>query len=144
MRQNALKKRSFHMSQYSILVVDDQPSVCDQIRNLLKDKYAVQAFTSGTQAIKYMGANTADLALLDYDMPNMTGYETLMHLRSDKRHDEMPIIFVTAITNERMESEMMTRGASDYIRKPIKMIELQQCIEKHLTKTIQRGNVENA
>ena len=124
------------MSQPIIVVVDDQSSVCDMIKMMLKDKYETIAFTSGAQAVKYLtSGHKADLVLLDYDMPDMTGYETLMHIRSEKRHNpDVPIIFVTAITNDRMESEMTARGANDYIRKPIQMRELHDCIEKHLRK----------
>ena len=120
------------MSNPVIVVLDDQSFVCDLIKTMLKDKYTVQAFTSGETAIKYLASHPVDLVLLDYDMPNVTGYEVLMAIRSDKNICDTPIIFITGVTNARMEEEMIERGANDYIRKPIEMSTLHQCVEKYL------------
>ena len=120
------------MDKSVIVLVDDQSFVCDLVKTMLKDKYVVQAFISGETAIKYLSANSADLVLLDYDMPNMTGYEVLMAIRSDQRTSNTPVIFITGVANTRMEEEMIERGANDYIRKPIEMSTLHECVEKHL------------
>ena len=120
------------MNKPVILVVDDQPPVCDLIKMMLGGEYVVRAFTSGSQVKDYLSNNTADLALLDYDMPNMTGYEVMMFIRSNKRSSQMPIIFVTAVQNIRMEMEMMERGANSYLRKPIQKDELIMRIEEQL------------
>ena len=120
------------MDKPVIMVVDDQSFVCDVIKKILESKYVVKPFTSGKTAVDYLSKQPVDLALLDYDMPNMTGFEVLMAIRSNKRTADMPVIFVTGILNERLEAEMMERGATDYIRKPVQPTELHRCIEKYL------------
>ena len=120
------------MSKRAILVVDDQPSVCKEVTTFLKDAYAVHAFKSGKEALEYLSANSADLVLLDYDMPDMTGYEVLLAMRLNNSTKATPVVFLTGETNERMRYEMIARGADDYLCKPINSIELRNCIEKHL------------
>ena len=120
------------MGKPNILVVDDQPSVCKEISSFLKNDYTVLAFKSGQEALDYISYNPADLILLDYDMPNMTGYEVLLSIRMSQITKKIPVIFLTGETNERMKYEMLGRGASDYLCKPVSSAELHQCIKKHL------------
>ena len=121
------------MSKLNILVVDDQPSVCKEISSFLKNDYTVLAFNSGQEALEHIANHSVDLVLLDYDMPNMTGYEVLMSIRVNKSTNKIPVVFLTGVTNERMRQEMMGRGASDYLCKPVGSSELHLCIRKHLT-----------
>jgi DNA-binding response OmpR family regulator len=101
---------------------------------MLQDRYNIRTFTQGQDALDYIAENNVDLALLDYDMPTMTGYELLMTIRgNDKRQiANMPVIFITAVTSEHMSKAMLKRGATDYIHKPIDFRLLRQCIDKHL------------
>jgi len=123
------------MALPDIMVVDDQPSVCREVATFLKDSYTVHTFKSGGEALDYLSENTADLILLDYGMPDMTGFETLMAIRQNASTSKIPVVFLTAETNERMRHEMMNRGANDYLCKPISSVELRQCIRKHLEET---------
>ena len=120
------------MGTKDIIVVDDQPSVCREVTAFLKNDYTVHAFTSGKDALDFLSGNKAEMMLLDYDMPGMTGYEVLMAVRINKSTHKMPVIFLTGVTNERMRQEMMGRGADDYLTKPINSGELQRCIKKHM------------
>ena len=120
------------MSLRDIVLVDDQPSVCREVTAFLKDTYTVHAFTSGKEALDYLSCHPVDLVLLDYEMPGMTGYEVLMGIRLNKSTHKVPVIFLTGETNERMRQEMMGRGASDYLCKPVTAVDLIHCIEKHL------------
>ena len=115
-----------------IVVVDDQPSVCREVTAFLKNIYTVHAFTSGQEALDYLAEHPADLVLLDYDMPGMTGYEVLLAIRMNKSAHKTPVVFLTGETNERMKLEMMGRGAVDYLCKPVTPGDLRQCIEKNL------------
>ena len=121
------------MSEYNIMVVDDQPSVCKEVATFLKDAYTVHAFKSGDEALAYLEDNPADLILLDYDMPGKTGFEVLMAIRMNMSTKNTPVIFLTSETNERMRHEMLSRGANDYLCKPVKYDDLHACIEKFLT-----------
>ena len=121
------------MSKPVVVVVDDQLFVCETVETILKDTYEVHKFISGKEAMDYMSGRPVDLVLLDYDMPNMTGYEVLMAIRANKFNSKTPVVFLTAETNERMKKEMLERGASDYICKPIKSSELHNSIKKQLS-----------
>jgi len=120
------------MNKYDILIVDDQPSICKEVAAFLKDEYTVHAFKSGKEALEYMERNTADLVLLDYEMPEMTGYEVLISIRLNTSAKKTPVVFLTSETNERMKHEMIVRGAADYLCKPVNSTELRQCIKKYL------------
>jgi DNA-binding response OmpR family regulator len=122
------------MGKPIILMVDDQPFVCEMVAKILSGTYEVHTFTSGKDLIKYIGSNVADLFLLDYDMPGMTGYEVLMAIRSNKHNGQKPVIFLTAETNHRMKTEMLERGANDYLCKPINSSSLLHCVKEYLSK----------
>jgi len=120
------------MSNKSIIVVDDQPSVCAGVVGTLKFDYTVTPFTSGQDALDFMAESTVDLVLLDYEMPGMTGYEVLIGIRTSQNTKNVPVVFLTGQTNERMKQEMLARGANDYLTKPIDNDALKQCIKKHI------------
>ena len=120
------------MDKPNIIVVDDQPSVCKEIAGFLAIDYSVHAFKSGQEALDYLDSNPADLILLDYYMPGMTGYEVLLAIRSRRQSKDTPVVFLTGETNERMRLEMMGRGASDFLCKPVNSSDLRQCIKNLL------------
>jgi len=121
------------MDKPDIMVVDDQPSVCKEVMSFLKMDYTVHAFKSGKEAIDYITShNPVDLILLDYDMPNMTGYEALVEIRLNQTTKNTPVVFLTAETNERMRQVILVRGANDYLTNPISSSELHQSIRMHL------------
>ena len=121
------------MEKYKIVAVDDAPFVCETLESWLSVKYDIKTFLSGKEALNYLKDTPVDLILLDYDMPELTGYEVLMGIRgvNNVNHNK-PVVFLTAVTNERMEVEMLERGANDYIRKPLDMTLLKDTISKYL------------
>ena len=121
------------MKNPTVIIVDDQPFICDTIKAILKNSYDARSYTSGKEALGFLSDNPVDLVLLDYDMPGMTGYEVLMSIRGSKHNANTPVIFITAETNERMRIEMIERGASDYICKPIDSSVLHERIKKQLS-----------
>ncbi|MCL1846003.1 MAG: response regulator [Defluviitaleaceae bacterium] len=120
------------MDLLNVLIVDDQPSTCKEVATFLKGKYNVHAFKSGKEALEFLERNSVDLILLDYYMPEMTGFEVLLQIRQNQALADTPAIFLTSEINERMEREMRQRGASDYLTKPIDSAKLFACIKKHL------------
>jgi DNA-binding response OmpR family regulator len=116
--------------KFKIVAVDDDPFICDTLTTCLKSEYEITTFQSGKDALPFLQENSADVILLDYEMPDMTGYEVLMGII--KLHLKAPVIFLTGVINERMEMEMRDRGASDYIRKPLDINLLKECIRRHL------------
>ena len=121
------------MSKLEIMVVDDQPAICKEVASYLKNEYIVHAFKDAIGAIKHLENNPVDLILLDYYMPEMTGFEALLSIQHNKAISDVPVIFLTAETSDRMEHEMRQRGANDFLVKPIDPDKLRRCIKKYLS-----------
>ncbi|MCL2050194.1 MAG: response regulator [Lachnospiraceae bacterium] len=116
-----------------IVAVDDAAFVCETLTSWLRGPYEIHTFLGGAEAVAYLNQHGADLVLLDYDMPEMTGFEVLMKIRHNTDFGKsVPVIFLTAVTNERMEEEMLERGANAYIRKPLDLAVLKKTIAKFL------------
>lgn len=105
-------------SKPKILIVDD---VCENIHammNALRDDYAIIAATDGEKALQ-LANQEPDLILLDIKMPDMDGYEILRRLKADPATANIPVIFVTALSDTADEAKGLKLGAVDYITKPI-------------------------
>ena len=87
---------------------------------ILKEHYTVKPFSSGELALKYLEHRPADLILMDYHMPHISGGEVLEKLQADPRTSKIPVIFLTSTLNEDNESALLERGAMDYLHKPIR------------------------
>ncbi|MCL2224581.1 MAG: response regulator [Defluviitaleaceae bacterium] len=122
------------MENLEVMVVDDQPSVCKEIASFLKERCNVHAFKSGKDALAYLEKNHVDFIVLDYYMPEMTGFQVLLTIRENKATRDTPVVFLTTEVSERMEYEMKQRGANDYLCKPVDSAKLQECIRKHTSK----------
>src|SRR5574344_981747 len=101
-----------------ILIVDDNPKI-------LKDSlpmygYEVDVATDGVQALVKLGQITSnyDLILLDVMMPNMDGWETIQAIRSNPRTQTIPIIMVSAVSDQTKQVSALRFGADDYVTKP--------------------------
>lgn len=106
------------MTVKKILIVDDCPSVCKRLRNILAGKgYSVEEAYSGDEALTAYKQERPDVVLLDIRMPDKDGLETLREL---KAHDpEASVIMVTAVREEDIAKQALAEGAFDYIPKPI-------------------------
>jgi adenylate cyclase len=103
------------------LVVDDTPENIQVLSGILGDTYRIKAATSGEKALRLCAENPPpDLVLLDVMMPAMSGHEVCRHLKADGRLCAIPVIFVTAMSEEEDETRGFELGAVDYITKPIK------------------------
>lgn len=110
---------------YTILVVDDYPMNIMVISNFLKADYAIKAATSSQEGLEIMRSpNRPDLVLLDIEMPHMDGIEFCKTIRNDAKLKEIPIIFVTANTDDQVLARAFEAGGNDYIRKPVNHVEL--------------------
>ena len=104
----------------TVLIVDDMTENIHAMMNILRDKYAIVAATNGENALE-LAAQTpqTDLILLDIKMPGMDGYEVLRRLKADSATAEIPVIFVTALSESADEARGLQMGAADYITKPV-------------------------
>jgi putative two-component system response regulator len=108
------------MNKAVILTVDDDPIILNAVLEVLKQDYTVRPFTSGEAAISFLKRNTADLILLDHNMPNMTGLEVLQVLQNDPTTRDIPVIFLTGSVDSEDEVRALEIGAMDYLLKPFK------------------------
>jgi len=107
-------------NKQTVLIVDDTLGNIDILKALLTPFYAIKIATSGLLALKIVEKSPPDLILLDIMMPEMDGLEVCQRLKSNKRFVNIPIIFVTAMSDEQDEQAGFDLGAVDYITKPIK------------------------
>ena len=125
----------FKAPRAKILVVDDLPMNLTVFCALLKEtKLCIDTSESGEEALKKIYANKYDLIFMDHMMPDMDGVETLSKIKDNPNHPNTatPIIVLTANAIYGVESEYRKIGFDDYISKPIRGIDLEKMILKHL------------
>ena len=116
-----------------ILVVDDTPANLQVLAGMLKDRgYRVRPVPSGKLALLAAQRDPPDLILLDINMPEMNGYEVCAHLKADDRLKGIPVIFISALTEQLDKVKAFATGGVDYITKPFQMEELNARVETHL------------
>jgi len=110
------------MARRKILVVDDEPKVCDLIRAYLdKDGYDVVLTGDGRSAVEKARSQKPDLIVLDLNLPVMDGIEAFRSIRS---FSDVPVIMVTARDDEVDKIVGLQLGADDYVTKPFSPREL--------------------
>lgn len=108
------------LDNYTILIVDDTRENLMMLSEVLKGSYKVKAANSGEIALKIcFSENPPDLILLDIMMPGMDGYEVCRRLKQEKGTKDIPVIFLTAMTDMVDEVKGLEVGAVDYVTKPI-------------------------
>jgi putative two-component system response regulator len=104
----------------TVLIVDDSPENLIVLSEILKPFYKVKVATGGTKALNLIASgDIPDLILLDIMMPDISGYDVCKKLKKDPMTHNIPIIFVTALSDYTNEEEGLHLGAVDYITKPI-------------------------
>jgi len=119
------------LKSYTILTVDDVISNLDILSELLKE-YIVIETTNGKEALEIVAQEKPDLILLDIVMPDMDGYEVCQRLKSNPNTKDIPIIFITAKTDEDSIEKAYDMGGTDYITKPFLPKELLSRVKKEL------------
>lgn len=114
----------------TILVVDDEPSVIESLRFILKDSYKVKGANSGKEALMILDKERVDLVILDLLMPEMDGMEFLRRLQLSCQ--EAGVVVLTAVKDVKSIVEAVKLGALDYIVKPFEVEEIKITIEKAL------------
>jgi len=127
----------------TILVVDDSETNVNTLLELLDDKYDILASLDGEDALEIVKEETVDLILLDIMMPNMDGFEVIKHLKSDDKTKNIPVIFITAKTDENSIEMAYELGGVDYITKPFRAREVLSRISNHLALSEQNHILED-
>ncbi|MBI1317609.1 MAG: response regulator [Candidatus Hydrogenedens sp.] len=126
-----------------ILIVDDTPANIHVLMEALKDTYAITAATSGAKALDIArGETPPDIILLDIMMPEMDGYEVCRQLKEDVRTERIPVIFITALTEEDDEARGLDLGAVDFVTKPFRPGIVKSRVRNHIELKRHRDNLQ--
>jgi len=108
------------VEKQAVLVVDDTPANIKVLMETLKEDYRIVAAVNGERALQLAASDSnPDIILLDVMMPEMDGYEVCAKLKADAKTRDIPVIFVTAMSDTQDETKGLELGAVDYITKPI-------------------------
>lgn len=121
-----------------VLIVDDVLDNIQILHEILKQEYEVFFAMNGVQAIDVAHQVLPDLILLDIMLPDVDGYEVCERLKKDKRTQEIPIIFLTAMTEVEDETRGFAAGAVDYLTKPIRAPIVRARVRTHVELKRQR------
>jgi putative two-component system response regulator len=133
------------MEYGNVLVVDDSPSVVAQITAMLKGAgYKVRSAPTGEEGLAAAAACPPDLVLLDVGMPGMNGYQVCKQLKAQAGTREVPVIFVTAMSDTDDKVRGFDLGAVDYMTKPFQREELLVRVRTHLDLYRLRYHLERA
>src|SRR5580658_3449396 len=117
----------------TVLVVDDTPETLHLLTDTLDQAgFTVLIATDGETALDLVDQVTPDLVLMDARMPGISGFETCKRLKRDKLLSDLPIIFMTGLSDTEHVVEGLACGGVDYVTKPIVLDELLARIRVHL------------
>ena len=115
-----------------LLVVDDQPANIQALYQVFSADHQVLMATNGEQALKLAATQHPDLVLLDVVMPGIDGHEVYRRLQADEATRDIPVIFVTAQSDEESEARGLELGAVDFISKPVNPTVVRARVKTHL------------
>jgi len=129
-------------SRLRVLVVDDDPDIRLLLRELLERAgYLVDEAETGREALRHLFSNAPALVILDVTMPDMDGYQTLERIRD---LSDVPVMMLTARTQELEKVRGLSSGADDYVAKPFGRQELLARVQALLRRTGGRTEVLEA
>jgi len=114
----------------SVLVVDDDPVNLRVIETILSiEKYNLVTVTSGNKALEILMSQEWDLVISDVMMPNMSGYELVRTIRQHFSLTELPVLLLTARSQQQDIKNGFLAGANDYVTKPVDLLELRSRVK---------------
>jgi len=117
----------------TVLIVDDELSIRRMLGYMLgKTNYTVLMASNGEEALKALATNPVNVVLLDVAMPNMDGLTLLRHVRAMPDYQALPIIMLTASTDEAKRVKALDAGANVFLNKLIKPSELLAAIDQSI------------
>ena len=114
---------------YKVLIVEDNVELLILMRQLLRQYYRVYVAQNGREALNIIQQKALDLIVSDVMMPEMSGYELTKTIKDDPKHHHLPIILLTARTQEEDEQKALLVGADEYLTKPFHLTDLKLRID---------------
>ena len=127
-QQTTQKAASAHRRH--ILVVDDNTMMLKMLKEHLHDQYDVATAASGKVALNFLKRKKTDLILLDYEMPDVSGPVVLEKLRASETTRNIPVIFLTGVTETKKIKEALALKPQNYLLKPVDREKLFETIAK--------------
>ncbi|MCL2006769.1 MAG: diguanylate cyclase [Treponema sp.] len=128
--------------RHSILIVDDQSSNIEALKQILRSEYTVYTASSGKNAIELAEKLLPDLILLDIVMPVMDGYTVIAELKNSNTTKHIPVIFLTGLNSDDEEEKGLHLGAADYITKPFSLATVRLRVRNQIQMLIQLRTIE--
>jgi two-component system, sensor histidine kinase and response regulator len=117
----------------TVLIVDDNAQNLQVLANILRERrFRVATARDGFRALDFLRKRTPDLILLDIMMPGMDGFEVCRRLKSDKASKDIPVLFISALSETGDKLKGFEAGALDYITKPFQKEEVFARVNAHL------------
>ena len=115
-----------------ILIADDEPTNLDILVDIFEENYEISIAVNGEQALDLARTALPDLILLDVMMPVLNGYEVCAELKQDAATADIPVIFITGLSEDQAETQGLDVGAVDYVTKPINPKIIQKRVTNHI------------
>ncbi len=126
-----------------VLIVDDTPENIQVLMETLKAEYTIVAAINGEKALQLAAQEPVpDIILLDVMMPGIDGYEVCKRLKADEKTRHIPVVFITALSDEWDEEKGLTLGAVDYITKPLRPVLIKARVRNHMELKHHRDRLE--
>ena len=123
--------RAAHGTGHRVLVIEDEPSISEAIRFILRrDGWAVATHASGVDALERITAEAPDLVILDLMLPGQSGLDILQRLRQDPSFGTLPVILLTARGQAATRDLAKDYGASMFMAKPFGNAELLAAVRQ--------------
>jgi putative two-component system response regulator len=119
-----------------LLIVDDEPANIHILSNILSEDYEIRAANNGERAIEAALSQSPDLILLDMLMPDLDGLTVCRMLKEEERTRDIPVIFVTSMSDPVNEELGLQSGAVDYISKPVSPPIVRARVKIHLQNSL--------
>lgn len=120
------------MVRKTILLVDDDPDIADMLKLFLEKHFDVLEAKDGHEAMELFSRAAVDLAVVDIMMPHLDGYQLLQWIR---RHSKLPVIVLSAKSEDTDKIAGLSLGADDFITKPFSPLEVVARIQAQLRRT---------
>ena len=137
------KPKKETLQKPKVLVVDDSITIRHGMKELLNEDYDVSLVKSGLSAIQMIILNKPDLVLLDYEMPICDGQQILAMLRSEKDFADIPVIFLTAKTDQESVRKVISLKPEGYLSKYLKLVDIKQKIDNYFKNKKTNTNIIN-
>ncbi|MCM1543222.1 MAG: response regulator [Blautia sp.] len=112
-----------------ILIVDDDSRVLRLLKGYLEERYELATAINGRVALKFLETKNTDLVLLDYEMPTENGAAVLEKIRANDKTKDLPVVFLTGVTEKNKIREVLALKPQGYLLKPVDMEKLSSTIK---------------